>query len=274
MTSDEDRLRKYVDTWQRAVDDVVALLRSLAEDDWERPTDLPGWDVHAVAAHLAHLESELSGVSQPPVEVPELAHVKSPMGSYTEGGRIARRHRSPAAIIDELERAAAARLAELRASPPTDGRGDPPITPGGIGWDWQTLLRNRPLDVWMHEQDIRRAVDRPGGMDSPAAAHTVAVFASSFGFTVGKRVAPPAGTTVLLDVVGAQPTLMAVQVNDVGRAVPLASPPERPDAALRMDTEAFVLLAGGRRPRNEVAVTVSGEADLGERVLAAMAVTP
>ena len=45
MTSDETRLRSYVDTWAGAVADVVALLRSLDEDDWSRPTDCPGWDV-------------------------------------------------------------------------------------------------------------------------------------------------------------------------------------------------------------------------------------
>ena len=53
--------------------DVVALLRSLDEDDWSRPTDCPGWDVKAVAAHLAHLESVLAGRPQDHVEVPQAA---------------------------------------------------------------------------------------------------------------------------------------------------------------------------------------------------------
>ena len=159
---DENRLQAYVDTWAVAVEDAVALLRSLRDEDWSRPTDCPGWDVRAVAAHLAHLESELAGNPQDQVEVPVLAHVTSSLGAYTERGPIARRDWSPAAVVDELEASAAVRLAALRADPPTDGSARAPVTPGDIGWTWETLLTNRPLDVWMHEQDIRRAVGRPG----------------------------------------------------------------------------------------------------------------
>jgi uncharacterized protein (TIGR03083 family) len=40
---------------------LAALLASLPDDDWARPTACPGWDVHAVAAHL--LGVELGNVS-------------------------------------------------------------------------------------------------------------------------------------------------------------------------------------------------------------------
>jgi uncharacterized protein (TIGR03083 family) len=272
--ANENRLQSYVDTWERAVADAVALLRSLDEDDWARPTDLPGWDVHAVACHLAHLESELAGNPQPTVEVPEAAHVRSPMGAYTEIGPIARRSWPAERVVDELESSAATRLAALRAEPPTDPDGAPPITPGGIGWTWETLLSNRPLDVWMHEQDIRRAVGRPGGLVGPAAAHTLGVFARGLGYVVGKRVAPPAGTSVVLAVTGPHPLRTAVQVGDDGRAVSLSQPPERASVLLRADLESYVVLAGGRRRPADVPVKVEGDADLGRRVLEAMAVTP
>ncbi len=274
MTSDENRLQSYVDTWARAVDDSVVLLRSLDDDDWSRPTDLPGWDVRAVAAHLAHLESELAGNPQQPVEVPEAPHVTSLMGAYTERGPIARSAWTTGEIVDELASSSARRLAELRADPPTDGAGSPPITPANIGWSWETLLSNRPLDVWMHEQDIRRAVGRPGGLDSPAAAHTVGVFARGLGYVVGKRVGASAGTSVVLHVTGPHPVHAAVQVGEDGRAVPLGTDPAEPTVTLRTDLESYVVLCGGRRPADDVDVTVEGDADLGRRVLAAMAVTP
>jgi uncharacterized protein (TIGR03083 family) len=278
MTSEQDQLWRYVEAWQSSVADVLVLLRALDDEDWARPTDLPGWDVHAVAAHLAHLESELAGVEQAVVEVPELAHIRSPMGRYTEMGPLARTSAAPDAVIDELERSAGARLAMLGENPPSDGAGRPPITPGGIGWDWETLLSNRVVDMWMHEQDIRRATGRPGGMDSPGAAHTAAVFVGSFGYAVGKRVAPPAGTTVVLEVTGANPVRLAVQVNPEGRAVRVAddaaAPAAEPAVGLRMDTETFIVLGGGRRSPEEVDVAVVGDRELGRRVLAAMAVTP
>jgi uncharacterized protein (TIGR03083 family) len=273
-TPDAARLAQYVDAWAASVDETVALLRSLSDEDWGRPTDLAGWDVRAVAAHLAHLESELAGNEQEQVQVPELPHITSPMGYYTEMGPIARRDWTTQQIVDELEAAAATRLAELRENPPADGSGTPPRTPGGIGWDWSTLLSNRVVDVWMHEQDIRRAVGRPGAMDSPGAEHTVSVFARAFGYTVGKRVAPPAGTSVVLDVTGLRPVHLAVQVDDSGRATPSGTAADAADVALTMDLETYVVLAGGRRGAEDVDVRVSGDHDLGRRVLAAMAVTP
>jgi uncharacterized protein (TIGR03083 family) len=270
MTSDSERLASYVETWRSTVEDTVALLRSLEPGHWGLPTDLPGWEVRAVAAHLAHLESDLAGNAQQPVEVPELEHVTSAMGHYTEQGPIARRAWAPHRIIDELEASAATRLAQLRAAPPTDGRAEPPRTPAGIGWSWDTLLSNRVVDVWMHQQDIRRAVDRPGGLDTPGAAHTVRVFSSAFGFTVGKRVAPPPGTSAALEVTGPHPVHVVVRVDDNGRAVPAEV--TEPTVTLRTDLESYVVLAGGRGAPSEVAVT--GDRDLGDRVLAAMAVTP
>lgn len=273
-TSDADRLTQNVDAWKAAVDDTVALLRSLDEADWARPTDLAGWDVKAVAAHLAHLESELAGNEQQPVEVAEAAHIVSPMGLYTERGPLARRDWPAERIVEELEQSAATRLAELRAHPPTDGTAAATRTPGGIGWDWNTLLSNRVVDVWMHEQDIRRAVGRPGGMDSAGAEHTVSVFARGFGYTVGKRVAPSAGTTVALEVTGLRPVHLAVEVGADGRARPVVPPPDSPTVRLRMDLETYVVLAGGRRDPADVEVEVTGDQELGRQVLAVMAVTP
>ena len=95
------------------------------------------------------------------------------MSYYTEQGVLARRDRDMVSLADEIEQAVATRYAELQAAPPTDPKAVPPRTPGGVPWDFGTLLSNRPLDVWMHEQDIRRAIGRPGGYDSPVAEHVL-----------------------------------------------------------------------------------------------------
>jgi uncharacterized protein (TIGR03083 family) len=269
-----EQLQGYVDTWAETVENAVALLRSLDQDDWSRPTDLPGWDVRAVASHLAHLESELAGNPQEDVDVPELPHIASLMGAYTERGPIARRDWSTEQIIDDFESSSRTRLAELRADPPTDPAAAPPRTPGGIGWSWGTLLSNRPLDVWMHEQDVRRAVDRPGGLGGVGAAHVLGVFSRGLAYVVGKRVQPPAGTSVVLDVHGPTSVHVAAVVGDGGRGRLLDEDPADPDVVLRMGTETYVVLAGGRRRPNDVDVDVVGDQELGRRVLDALAVTP
>lgn len=273
MTSDQERLAGYVAAWKSSADDVVTLLRSLDESDWSRPTDLPGWDVKGVACHLAHIEAELSAAHGTRVEPTEVG-AKNLSAQYTAQGLATRSGRTGAEVIAELEESAARRHAELLAGPPTDGKADPPRTPGGIGWDWETLLINRVIDVWMHEQDIRRAVGRPGGLTTPGADHTIAAFARSFGYAVGKRVAPPAGTTVVLDVAGAKPVHLAVEVDADGRAVPCTRAVPEPTVALSMGPEEFIILAGGRRPASEVPVEVSGDVELGARVLGSLAVTP
>ncbi len=274
MTPEATRLQTYVDAWAVAVDDVLVLLRSLDADEWHRPTDCPGWDVRAVAAHLAHLEAATAGWPQPPVEVPEAAHLTSPMSRYTEEGPVARASWSNEDVLDELAAASAERLAALRADPPTDPAGAPPHTPAGIAWPWERLLSNRAFDVWIHEQDVRRAVDRPGGFDGPPAAHAVEVLASSLPFIVGKRVAPPTGSTVVLRVRGPQALERAVRMGDDGRATTLDRAPDDPTLTLTLDTEAFVVLAAGRRRPDEVAVDIAGDGALGERLLASLAITP
>ena len=135
-----------------------------------------------------------------------------------------------------------------------------------------TLLRNRPLDVWMHEQDIRRAVDRPGGMDSPAARHTAEYLAEGLGYVLAKRVGAGPGTTALLELDGSAP--FAFEVNDAGRGVRLDASPASPSVTLRMEREAFIRLAGGRCEPEPGTVVVDGDRDLAGRILDAMATTP
>jgi uncharacterized protein (TIGR03083 family) len=269
MTSEADRLAAYVEVWWQAIDDFTRLLEDLPAEAWSTPTDLPGWDVHAVAAHTAHLEAVLAGSPEETVDVGSPEHVTGFMGLYTEQGVVARRDRTPDELISEIREAATSRHTALLADPPTDPDATPARVFGGIGWSWERLLRNRPLDVWMHEQDVRRAVGLPGGMDSEAAQHTADYLVESLGLVVGKRVAPPAGTTVVLEVAGSAP--YAVQVDDDGRARPL-DPPAEPTVRLRMDRADFVAAAGGRRAAEHPEVV--GDQALGRAVLDALAVTP
>ncbi len=269
--SDRDRLWGYVEIWRRAVDDLLDLLDSLPDDAWSTPTDLPGWDVRAVAAHTAHLERVLATGEEEHAEIGEPAHVRSPMGHYTEIGVVNRRQTPPAAIVAEIRDSAAARYAALRADPPTDAAAPAERVFAGIGWSWETLLRNRPLDVWMHEQDVRRAVGRPGNLDSPAARHTVDYLAAGLGFVLAKRVGAPLGSTAVLEVEGSDP--VAVEIGTDGRGRALATPPAAPTLTLHTDRESFVLLAGGRRDA-AAAVRIGGDADLGRRVVANLATTP
>ncbi|MEZ5096507.1 MAG: maleylpyruvate isomerase family mycothiol-dependent enzyme [Nocardioides sp.] len=270
--TDQERLSALVDVWWRAVDDFTHLLEELPPHAWSAPTDLPGWDVHAVAAHTAHLEAILAGQPEETLELDAPAHATTLMQLYTEQGVAARRDRSPDELINEIRASAAARRTALLAEPPTDPAAKPERIFAGVPWSWETLLRNRPLDVWMHEQDVRRAVGRPGNLDSPAAQHTTDYLLESMGMVLAKRAAAPPGTTVVVEVQGSAPA--AFEVGADGRGRPLAEPPTEPTVRLVTDRETFVLAAGGRRTPAPGAVQLSGDEELGRRVVAGMAVTP
>jgi uncharacterized protein (TIGR03083 family) len=270
--SDQERFREYVEMWWQAIDDLTRLLENVPPDQWSSPTDLAGWDVHAIAAHVAHLEAVMSGADHDDVEIGKPAHVRGMMGSFTEQGVVARRDRSADSLIQEIRESATRRHTQLLSEPPADLTAPADGLAALMGWNWETLLRNRPFDIWMHEQDVRRAVDLPGNLDSPAAQHSADYLVASLGFVVGKRVGAPAGTSVVLAVEGSAPR--AVSVGDDGRANPVAVPPATPTVSLALGRADFVALAGGRRTAADLEVQVDGDQDLAQQILDAFAVTP
>lgn len=268
------RLTSYGDVWWAAVEDLLDLVAHVPDDAWSAPTDLAGWDAHAVLAHLAHLEAVAVDTPHTPVDIGDVPHVRNDMGRFTEEGVLARRDRSPAELVDELRTATAARRAALVTTPPTEPTAPAPTVYGAIGWDTETFLGNRPLDIWMHEQDLRRALDRPGGLQGVPAAYCTQKLLRSLPYVVGKRVAPPAGTTVVLSVGELPP--VGVEIGDDGRARPLDVDglPGDPTTRLATDLETYTIAAGGRRPVDVSRWQVSGDADLASRVLENLAVTP
>jgi len=254
-----DLLTIYVDAWSDTAARVVTLCRELSAAEWSRPTDCPGWSVRDVVAHLAAIESELSG-GVPTDGVGDEGTV-SP--AYTQAGVAARAGRTAGQLVDELAAAVSARGDGRRVTPPR-----------GLSWDLETLLRNRVIDMWVHEQDIRRAVGRPGGLDSPGARVTTTAFAMGMPYVLGKKVAPPPGTTVVWDVAAPTAVTIAARVGEDGRAAPVDPPPVDADAWLTMDTETFALRCAGRREPSELDISVRGDEALAAGVLAAMPLTP
>lgn len=270
--SDREMLTSYVEAWWAAVGDFLALLEEVPEDEWATPTDLPGWDVKACAAHTAHLETILASGEEEHADVGDPDHISGPMGLYTEIGVVNRRDTAPVAIIEEIRAATSRRHGWLLDHMPEDASARPEVTPGGVPWDWRTLLRNRPLDVWMHEQDIRRAVGRPGNMDTLGAQHTADYLSEGFGYVVGKNVKPPAGTTAVLAVEGSR--TQAVEMGEDGRAHRMSTVPGEPTVGLAMDRETFIVLAGGRRVVSADAVDVTGDTELAKTIIDRMGTTP
>lgn len=263
-----DRVARY----DRALADFLSLAGELQPADWARPTDLPGWTVQDNVSHIIGIESDLLG-RPAPGHTPDwaaLPHVRDDMGRFIEVAVDARRHTPPDAVRAELVDVVTARRAAL-AEAALEPAGPAPGFLGSV----DRLLALRPFDVWAHEQDVRRAVGRPGNLDGAGALAARDQLLRALPYVVGKGVAPPPGTVVRWDVDGPLAFTATVAVGADGRAAQVPEgEPAAPDVGLAMTWETFVLLGCGRRPAESLDVAVEGDADLARRVLDAMPITP
>jgi uncharacterized protein (TIGR03083 family) len=122
------------------------------------------------------------------------------------------------------------------------------------------------MDCWVHEQDIRRAVNKPGGLDGPVAAHAFGRHSSAIPFVVGKKAGAPDGSTVVVDVAGFEPIAVGVEGKRANR---LDKAPDDPTTRLQMDLETFNRLCCGRGDPAEVGrnVKIEGDRELGQRIV-------
>lgn len=254
----------------RILDELCA---SLTDDEWDRPTDLPGWTVRDNVAHIIGTERMLAGDPSPAATGAAGDHVRNPIGEANEAWVAHHRSWPGADVLAELRRVTASRLATLRAMTPEEWEREG-FTPEGPGPFWK-FVAIRVFDCWEHEQDIRRAVDRPGHLDGPIAEAAIDKVVAAAGYVVGKKAGAPEGTTVVFDVRG--PIERVVPVVVEGRARTLAEVPADPTVRLVLDTEAYNALGCGRwsaqRALDEGRVTIEGDAVLGRRILDSMAFT-
>jgi predicted lipid carrier protein YhbT len=100
----------------------------------------------------------------------------------------------------------------------------------------------------------------------------LSLLGQSLPMVVGKRVAPPVGTTVTVEVPDAG-LAWTVRVGEDGRCVPVDDAVES-TTTVRLSPEDLVLLAGGRRTPDSAQAKIEGDDELGHQLLRTMAVTP
>jgi uncharacterized protein (TIGR03083 family) len=252
-----------VDLQEMIFNSLDELCTSLSADEWAKTTDCPGWSVQDNVSHIIGTESTILGRPAPEHDPGEKDWVRNPIGASNEIQVDYRRSRTPQEVLDEFREVATERMKVLRGMSESelDGESWTPIGPGKV----RDLVAIRVMDCWVHSQDIRRAVDKPGDLTGPVAEHAFGRHAGAMGFVVGKKAGAPEGTTVVFDVDGFGVIPIVVE----GRARRLDAEPEDPTVKLSMNLETFNCLCCGRGDV-ATAVKIEGDTQLGSPIVASM----
>lgn len=218
---------------------MMALLESLTPEEWGKATVCPGWDVHDVTAHIAHDHlRRLSGgrdghsgsVLSPDETLP--AHLARMNDEFVRAAR----GLSPR-VLTELIGDAGPRLDAYWAGVDIDG-------PAGLDVSWAATDVPSPawLDVareytefWVHEQQIRDAVGRPGGDEPELLGPVLDAFLRALPKALEKEERPH-GTALRFEVTGPAGGVWHAVHTDERWVVDHGEPPI-PSATVSMDQD-------------------------------------
>jgi uncharacterized protein (TIGR03083 family) len=256
--------QELIDNMEAVWRSITALCSDFTEEQWKTPTDCPGWSVQDQLSHLVGAETRLLGHPLPAYTPQDVSHVKNETGQSNEVLVDWRRPKTGAQVLAEFREMTGQRMSLLRTMTDADfaEKTDTPIGLAPVS----EQVAIRIFDAWVHEQDVRRALGRPGGLDGPVAEHSMGRIAMAMPYIVGRKVQPPDGSTVVLDITGAAGRRMAIGM-DGGRAAFLDEIPASPTAKVTMAFETYACLACGRWEPAEVLdtdlVQIDGDQSIG-----------
>ena len=276
--------QQLVDMMEHVWRSIGELCDGLTEAEWKTPTDCPGWSVQDQVSHLAGSETGILGDPDPDHTPSEeaLAHTRSEQGRRNEIVVDFRRPWAGAQVLSDFRAKTARRVEFLRSRSDDDFAAEmqTPVGPAPMS----EFISIRIMDAWVHEQDIRRAVNRPGHYDSPAAAHALNRIIRAMPFVAARRAQAPDGATVVMDISGPAGRLISIGVEGGrGRELDSAStghgePVEPPTVRISLDAETFGCLGCGRWNPDEVLqsgkVSIEGDTALGESIVRQMNIMP
>jgi uncharacterized protein (TIGR03083 family) len=244
----------------------------LSANEWALPTACPGWDVKDQLSHLIGIERAIMGEPVPEWDGPPAEHVKNDFGATNEPFVAVRRGLPGSAVRTEFVEVTTKRLAELGT-----------LTAAGwaeVGWSpvgevpRAEFMTVRVFDSWVHEQDVRRALDRPGGSGNVASALSLDRVQGAMPFVVGKKAGCADGTAVRFEVAGPGDDARAFTVVVEGARARACGDEVVPTVAIALSGIDFMRLGCGRTTAAEVeaagGVAVHGDSQVGRSVLGAM----
>ncbi|MFD4503534.1 maleylpyruvate isomerase family mycothiol-dependent enzyme [Streptomyces sp. NPDC058457] len=253
-------LQPYADAWTHSIEAISELVTPLVEGEWNRRTPCPGWSVRDVVSHVIGLDCEMLGDPRPIHTLPrDLYHVTNEAQRYMEMQVDVRRHHTAPEMTSELEYTVIRRNRQLRNESREPGR----LVRGPMSKEitLEEAMRNHAFNVWVHEQDLRAALGRPGNLDSPGAQIARDVLLGELPRVVANDADAPRSSAVIFDVHGPIEFLRTIRIDIQGRGTLETTPALGPAAIFNLDWETYVRLACGRTTPDAVADRVKAEGD-------------
>ncbi|WP_062209919.1 maleylpyruvate isomerase family mycothiol-dependent enzyme [Streptomyces sp. NBRC 109706] len=265
-------LQPSVDAWTQSIESISELAASLVDGEWNRPTERVGWSVRDLVSHVIGGECEALGDPRPIHTLPrDLYHVTDETSRYNEVQVDVRRHHTGPEMTSELEYTIIRRSRQLRNE--RRGASDLISHPLYGKIPLADYLELRVCDVWVHEQDLRRALGQPTTLDTPAALIARDVLLQRLPKVVAEDAGAPVKSAVVFDVSGPVEFLRTVRVDENGNGAVDSSPSLGPLVTFTLDWETFTRVVTGRLRGRRAAekVRVEGERPLADRILASLA---
>ena len=189
-----------IDALEEIWSSIASLTETLSDEQWAAPTDCPGWDVKDHLSHIIGTERSMAGEATPALDVAAASHVKNAVGEANERWVVSRRGVPGAQVRHEFIEVMAERCRALRN---LDAEGFEKVGWSPIGdVPFRVFLEVRAMDCWIHEQDLRLALDRPGGRGGRGEEVSLSRVEQALGQVLGKGVRPPEGTSISVAIDG------------------------------------------------------------------------
>jgi uncharacterized protein (TIGR03083 family) len=242
------------EAFARAADAFYGLLGALSDEGWKTEA-LRGLDVQGLVGHMIGVEHDTHRALAGDPAVADAEHVES-----TQDWAVRQADRSPALTRDEWHRGAEVTLELARAA---DGAPEGRLAVHGMRLPLGDLLVVRAFELWVHENDIRRAVGLPPSVPDPPVLRMMSDLAA--------RMLPYAAARMGLHPVDVHLVLTGPGGGtwDVAIGQGAGAAPGQAGVAIVADAVGFCRLAANRVTPAELGAHISGDEGRAVSVLAA-----
>jgi uncharacterized protein (TIGR03083 family) len=239
---------------------IYDLLNGLDSIQFDLQSECPGWTIKDLLSHIIGTELMLLGNPDPRISNYRFPpHVKNPIGEFNEYSVEKRRNTNPAIVLAEFKEVTEKRVDQLRSftKQDFDKVGFSPIGDA----PYRDFMYIRLMDCYVHEQDMRYVLNKPGNSDSEIAQICFKKMVDQLPKVVAKKAGASEKSIVKFELRDPNIDTYYVTVID-GRGV-FTEPSQVCSATVTLKRQDFLRLCCGRTKfSDDLALQTSGDSAL------------